>query len=296
MRPAVCAVALFACACASAPRPTPTEPPAEVPKAKIVWSVPVTMEDGVPTVSAQVRDAQTKFALSTGTSTHTLTKAFAASVRAPITPTRKTTKVHGTATEVETVDGVVSVNAAQAELRLQGVVALDTDALEARGMGGLLAPHALSSNTETIVIDLKGGALTLVEGDNALFDAWFALQYGEFTKVPIERVDGSVHLGATIGPAKVANARIDTASPKTQVDAGAVLAEVEEGACIQGAALMAPCLAGVPHAAEVAIGDVALGSTEVVAVPAGAAVVGADVLSQCVVAIGVGNHAHVACN
>lgn len=296
MRIATLTVYLALAGCASEPPQPPPAKPVEAPRAKVVWSVPMTMEAGVPVITAQVRDGQTKFAIATSTSNHTLTKSFAESVRAPVSTTRQTSRMHGADTEVEKVEGVVAIKAANAEWRLEQVVAADTTTLDPRGIGGLLVPQALASGTTTVVLDFKGGVVNLVEGDPALFSQWFEGKYGTPQKIALQREAGLLFVDANIGSQGSKRARLDSASPRSRFAAADLGAEVAADACVEGADLVEQCLPGTPANVEsLALGSTTFPAWEAVAVPAGDAVVGADVLGKCVIAIGVGNEAHLVC-
>lgn len=284
--------------CASTPPPEPTpQPEPEAPAAKVVWSVPMVMEQGIPVITARVRDGETKFAIATSSSNHTLTKAFASSVRAPVSTTRQTTRVHGAATEVEKVEGVVSIKAANADWRLEQVVAANTQALDPRGIGGLLVPQALADNTTTVVLDFKAGAITLVEGDPSLFETWFRGKFGESQKLDLQREGGLLYVDATVGDAGTKRARLDSASARSRFAAADLGAEIAADACVEGADLIEPCLPGAPATVtSLALGPQTFPAWEALAVPSGEAVIGIDILSSCVIAIGVGNQAHIVCD
>ncbi len=297
MRIATLALGFAVTSCASPPPPAPVAAPApEEPAARVVWSVPIVMENGVPVITAQIRDGETKFAIATGTSNHTLTKSFATAVRAPVSATRQSTTVNGVAADVETVEGVVSIKAANAEWRLQKVVALETDALDPRGIGGLLSPQALATNTTTVVLDFKSGALTLVEGDAALFATWFAGKFGDAQKLSLQRAAGLIYVDAKLGSAGAQRAKLDTASPRSRFAADALGVKVGADACVDGADLMAACLPGAATSIEaLALGSTTFPGWEAVGIVSGDPTVGADILSNCVIAIGVGNDAHLVC-
>lgn len=298
MRIASFVACFVAAGCASTPAPVEEPPPApEAPAATVVWSVPIQIENGVPVIEAKVRDGQTKFAIATSSSNHTLTKSFAESVRAPVSATRQTTKVHGAPAEVEKVEGVVAIKAANAEWRLENVVAADTAALDPRGIGGLLVPQALASNTTTVVVDLKGGALTLVEGDADLFGVWFANKFGNAKKVQLQREGGLLYTQATVGEAGDRKVRLASATPKSRFAAATLGAEVAADACVEGADLMEACSAGASSSvASLKWDGGEVGAWDAVAIAQGEEVLGADVLANCVFAIGVGNQAHVVCD
>lgn len=298
MRKATLVLALALTGCGSKqPAPAAPAPEPEGPAAKVVWSVPITMEAGVPVITAKVRDGETKFAIATSSSNHTLTKSFASSVRAPVGTTRQTSKLHGQDADVEKVEGVVSIKAGGTEWRLQQVVAADAESLDGRGIGGLLVPQALVTNTTTVVLDFKGGALTLVEGDAALFESWFAGKYGAAQKLPITRDAGLLYVEAIVGNSGARRARLDSASPRSRFDAADLSAQVAGDACVPAADLMVECLPGTTANVEsLALGSSSFPAWEAVAVAAEDPAIGADILGKCVFAIGVGNEAMLACN
>lgn len=287
--------------CKSAPEPAPEPEPEPEVRASVTWSVPLKWEQGIPMIDATVRDGQTDFVISTSSTYHTLSKSFASRVRAPVSTGRQTTVVHGGASEVERVEGVVSIRSAGADWRLENVVATANAALDAAGVGGFVVPQRLVTNTTTIVLDLRGGALTLVEGEPELFRAWFAKKYGEASIVPLRRDgDGLLFTEATVAgaPTKV---MLDSSIATSRFDAASVGAEVADGACVEGADLITSCLPGAKTTvADLAIGEHAFGTIDAIAVPSlpadTQAAIGADVLKRCVLAISPGNELLTVCD
>lgn len=303
MKRTLAIILVLAAGCKSAPETPPPPPPVEEPPAaEVVWSVPITWGGDIPMVDSKVRDGQTKFVVSTSSSYHTLTKTFATTVRAPVSTTRKTTKVHGVSADVERVEGVVSVTSSDAQWRLQDVVASDSQALDPRGVGGFLVPQRLTSNTEHVVLDFPGSAVTLVAGNPDLFAEWFTGKFGEAKRVPMHRdEDGLLYVDATIADGDTRRVLLDSGVARTRLSADALGTEVEGGACVSGADLLVECLPGVEATVDsVEFAGDERGPVEAIAIanpPAGAdGALGMDVLRNCVIAIGVGNQAYMVCD
>ena len=293
-------VLLGLAACKSAPEPAPEPEPEPEVRASVAWSVPLSWTDGVPTIDARVRDGQTRFVISTSSSYHTLSKTFASSVRAPVSTGRQTSVVHGGTADVERVEGVVSIQSADADWRLEKVVATENASLDAAGIGGFVVPQRLVSNTNTIVLDFRGDTLTLVEGEPELFRAWFRKKYGEPEILNVSRgEDGLLFADGTVDGTS-GKVLFDSSVATSRVAATAVEAEVPEDACLKDSDIVRDCVRGVSaNLGNVTVDGQSFGALDAIAVPSlpgnATASLGAEALKKCVFAISPGNEVLSVC-
>ena len=106
-----------------------------------------------------------------------------------------------------------------------------------------------------------------------------------------------MYVDAEVGSAGARRAQLDTSSPRSRFVAADIGVEVAADAGVEGADLVVGCLPGASGTVEsLGLGTANFAAWDAVGIADGQAAIGADILSKCVIAIGVGNEAHVVCD
>jgi hypothetical protein len=183
--------------------------------APIVFDVPGRTVHS-PMVDAIVGGVHTRLILDTGATAHVLTLDLAA--RAHLESQRADPGTDHTGATVESWSlGTVSMDAAGSTLHLQDVQAIKGPPPFAHwGVGGFLSPQSLDPDA-SVVIDLAGSRLLLVDGDGLALAAWLEKRFPSFHPLSIKREPGEgVRILASIEPFDPVEAMINTGTPDTE--------------------------------------------------------------------------------
>jgi hypothetical protein len=195
---------------------------------RVLLEVPITFDVGgevthAPLVEVEVGGTPTKLIVDTGSTDHVLTIELAERAGLEASPGEPGTDSVGASVPSWTL-GEVEVRIGDLDVRLQNVVAIaGPEPFEGWGIGGFLSPQHVHPNA-WVVIDLVGGVLTFVGGEEADVEAWVADRFPALQLLSLERESGdsTVLVQAAIEPFDPVVTMLDTGGKRTEFAEAAV--------------------------------------------------------------------------
>ena len=197
--------------------------------AEILARVPITFDtlDGspqhAPLVVSSVGGIETRLVLDTGSEVHIVTKELVDRLGLEVEPGEEGVDHSGATMPSWSVEDV-ELSLGEISLALGGVVSIPAPPpFPSKGIGGILSPQHLHSSAVT-VIDLVGGELLLVEGDDDEIAAWLGERSPDLVNLSLERDQtfASVVIPAAVSPFSELPTLLNTGGKRTEFSSSAV--------------------------------------------------------------------------
>jgi hypothetical protein len=189
---------------------------------RVLLEVPITFDVGAqvvhsPLVEVEVGGVRTKLIADTGSTDHVLTMELAERAGLEASPGEPGTDSVGASVPSWTL-GEVPARIGELDVRLRDVVAIaGPEPFEGWGIGGFLSPQHVHPYA-WVVIDLAGGILSFVGGQEADVGAWVGERFPNLYAVSLERETGdtTVLVRAAIEPFDPVVTMLDTGGKRTE--------------------------------------------------------------------------------